>query len=102
MVQLTGSPTVILFGMRSTELDTLLTTAHHRHLRVITMPAGSLILLPAIPLDDDELHELCVTYCRATDESSRAQLRDDLHRRQYSSSLFSEKVDGLKVQYKPA
>lgn len=68
------------------------------------MPAGSLILLPAIPLDDDELHELCVAYCSATDESSRNQIRDNLFHRhsQYSFPLFRADVDGLKVQYKPA
>lgn len=82
-VYLTGEPTVIFPSSYIQDLEHLVYEVQQRNLKFAGIPAGSLTVVPCIPLSEEELYNLCFSYTETKREEDRIQICIDLFNREY-------------------
>ncbi|KAK7196016.1 j-binding protein [Novymonas esmeraldas] len=82
LVETSGEIAVIFPSASIGDLEIITGETQRRQLRIAGIPRGGVTILPGIPLFDDDLVNLCVTYSVA-DEKTKVEMRSDLYMRQY-------------------
>lgn len=99
LVQTTGEIAVVFPSLSIGDLEAITDETQRRQLRIAGIPRGGYTLLPAIPLEDDELLRLCEEYC-ACGEADKAVIRGSLYTRHYP--LFDRRRGDARPLYHPA
>ncbi|KAG5509339.1 hypothetical protein JKF63_06649 [Porcisia hertigi] len=99
IVQSSGEIAVVFTSSSIADLETITSETQRRQLRIAGIPRGGYTILPAIPLYDDELLQICERYAAAS-EYEKAEIRNSLYVREYP--LFTYSMPHQKAVFHPA
>ncbi|KAL7700476.1 J-binding protein [Lotmaria passim] len=88
-VETTGEMAIVFPSTSVGDLETITRETQRRQLRIAGIPRGGYTILPAIPIEDDDLLRLCEKYCLCH-EDEKADMRGNLYLRDYP--LFCQSV----------
>ncbi|KPA77140.1 putative J-binding protein [Leptomonas pyrrhocoris] len=99
VVQTTGEVAIVFPSSSIGDLETITNETLRRQLRIAGIPRGGYTILPAIPLDDADLLNLCQQYCFCH-EDEKAEIRGKLYLQHFP--LFYRYISNEKPLYHPA
>ncbi|KAG5483119.1 hypothetical protein CUR178_04692 [Leishmania enriettii] len=99
IVQSSGEIAIVFTSPSIGDLETITSETQRRQLRIAGIPRGGYTILPAIPLYDDELLQMCQRYTTAN-EYEKAEIRNSLYVREYP--LFAYSTRHQKTLFHPA
>ncbi|KAG5483265.1 hypothetical protein LSCM1_04806 [Leishmania martiniquensis] len=99
IVQSSGEIAIVFASPSIADLETITSETQRRQLRIAGIPRGGYTILPAIPLYDDELLQMCQRYTGANDYE-KAEIRNSLYVREYP--LFAYSTRHQKTMFHPA
>ncbi|CAJ1987268.1 JBP2 / j-binding protein [Leishmania donovani] len=99
IVQSSGEIAVVFTSPSIGDLETITSETQRRQLRIAGIPRGGYTILPAIPLYDDELLQMCERYTSAN-EYEKAEMRNSLYMREYP--LFTYSIRHQRALFHPA
>ncbi|CAM37473.1 putative j-binding protein [Leishmania braziliensis MHOM/BR/75/M2904] len=99
IVQSSGEIAVVFTSPSIGDLETITSETQRRQLRIAGIPRGGYTILPAIPLYDDELLQMCERYTAAS-EHEKVEIRNSLYMREYP--LFAYSMRNQRALFHPA